>query len=145
MLLENLSFQINKDTIKLSYKYDATSGKSFNFIFSPEKKNWYLETVEYFLGEVSPIMYDEQRGGHEMYYELNDKLLPIYTLEAKEKVSIDEFSLIEAFKYSREENTELELCFYNQLSDLEKKYKSVWDFKFEPCNKELEWPEGWKY
>ena len=144
-LYRELSFQVSQDTLKISYKYDASSGKSFVFVYSGKNKNWYLKNIEFFYGEVPLFWSEPDRGGNEMYEELHDKLLPIYVLEAKEKVPIDEFSLIEAFKYKDEENQELEECFGTQLRELEKQYKSVWDFKFESCYRELEWPEGWKY
>lgn len=43
-LSHSLSFQVNTDTIRLSYKFDDSYGKSF--VFTYKQNNWYLKNVE---------------------------------------------------------------------------------------------------
>jgi hypothetical protein len=49
-LSHELSFQASFDTIRLSYKFQDVYGKTFVFVH--DNSNWYLENIEYFLGEL---------------------------------------------------------------------------------------------
>lgn len=142
---KGLSFQVNRDTIKLSYKYDDSKGKTFVFVYSDQKSDWLLLEVQFIIGEVPPYWTDESRGGSEYYSDLHDNIFPIFTKPPAQQISIREFDLIEAFKHEEIETANIRDCYLNQFNDLEERYQSVWEFKFEPCYRDLEWPNDWKY
>jgi len=131
-----LSFQINMDTIKLSYKFDDTYGKSFVFIY--RQNTWYLENVEYFLGELPMYWWKED----DFFYPLNDKLKVIESRKPLKRVSISEFDLKEAFKYREDERSHLAEWHVDPLD--KSKWKSIDDAIFQSCQG-MDLPEDWVY
>jgi hypothetical protein len=132
----DLSFQLMNDTIRLSFKFDDTLGKSFVFVY--DEGNWFLENVEYFIGELP--MYWWREG--EFYYPLNDKLKVIETRVPKVRITIDQFDLKEAFKYREEQRIHLGDWHIDRID--ESKWKSVMEVTFEPC-RGMNLPDDWMY
>ncbi|HEY9049068.1 MAG TPA: hypothetical protein VIN08_24375, partial [Ohtaekwangia sp.] len=126
----------NMDTIKLSYKFDDTYGKSFVFIY--RQNTWYLENVEYFLGELPMYWWKED----DFFYPLNDKLKVIESRKPLKRVSISEFDLKEAFKYREDERSHLAEWHVDPLD--KSKWKSIDDAIFQSCQG-MDLPEDWVY
>jgi len=131
-----LSFQLIRDTIKLAYKFEDTYGKRFVFVYI--KDDWYLENVEYFIGELPMYWWKE----NDFYYALNDKLKVIETRKPQKRVSIVNFDLREAFKYREDEWTHLAESHIDTLD--KSRWKSIKDVVFQPCQG-MDLPEDWVY
>jgi len=136
LLGHDLSFQMNGDSIKLSYKIDDTYGKSFIFIFSADNDNWLLSEVEYFLGELPMYWWQDDA----FYYPLVEKLKVIETRSPRANISIDKFDLKEAFKYR---DLEFEHLSYEHVDKIQKVTKTISSYDFSNCNFIL--PADWKY
>jgi len=142
LINKDLRFKLNNDTIRLSYKYEEVKGKTFVFIYSSENDNWYLENIEYFFGELPLRWWRDD----DFYYTLNNQLIVLETQLPKVKISIDQFNLIEAFKYRNNEREYISNCYTSKLNDqLKSRYKTILDYKFEECKYPMELPEDWKY
>lgn len=130
------SFQLNQDTIKLSYKFEDTYGKRFIFVY--DKANWYLENVEYFIGELPMYWWRDD----DFYYPLNDELKVIESRKPKVKVSINNFDLKAAFKYRDIEWIHLSNWHIDRIDKT--KWSSIKDVKFSKCQG-IDLPDDWIY
>lgn len=139
----SLGFNVTGDTIRLSYKFDDAKGKSFIFIYSTEKDNWYLEKIEYFFGEL-PIWWWRD---DDFYSSLRDNLLVLKSTLPFEHVAIGEFSLIEAFKHRSKEARYLSECYTRKIdARLKSLFKKIDKVEFQKlCNDTLLLPSDWKY
>lgn len=135
-LSHQLSFLIDADTIRLSYKFDDSYGKSF--VFVSRQDNWYLENVEYFLGEL-PMYWCRET---DFYYPLNDKLKMIESRKPMTRVAINEFDLSTAFKHREDERSHLSEWHIDTLDETQ--FESIMEAEFKPCNG-MDLPDDWKY
>jgi hypothetical protein len=131
-----LSFQVNFDTIRLSYKLQDVYGKTFVFVH--DDNDWYLENVEYFLGELPMDWWRE----NEFYYFLSDKVKIIETKRPTKRISIKDFDLKIACKYREEEVTHLSEWHLDRID--ESKWGSIEEVQFEKC-RGVEVPADWLY
>jgi hypothetical protein len=132
----SLSFQVNHDTIRLSYKIEDTYGKSFVFVY--DQANWYLQNVEYFIGELPMYWWRES----DFYYPLNDKLKVIETRIPDVKVSISDFDLRTAFKYRDIEWMHLAEWHIDRVDKT--KWSSIYEVEFGKCHG-IDLPDDWVY
>lgn len=133
----HLSFVVRNDTLHLSYKFDDSYGKTFVFIYNKLRSNWFLENVQYFIGEL-PIYWWRE---NEFYYPLNDQLMVIEERKPKKNVSIDKFDLKEAFRYRQKEWMHIT----EHIDDMDKsKAKTILDVDFKKCE-QIRLPESWSY
>ncbi len=135
-LSHSLSFQVDTDTIRLSYKFDDSYGKSF--VFTYKQNNWYLENVEYFFGELPMYWWKDD----DFFYSLNEKLKVIETRKPQKRVSISDFDLKVAFKYREEEQNHLAEWHIDTIDKT--KWKSIDDVVFTRCHG-MDLPEDWLY
>lgn len=131
-----LSFRVSDDTIRLSYKTEDTYGKSFVFVYN--SNNWFLENVEYFIGELPMYWWRDS----EFYYPLNDKLKVIEKRAPAVRISIDEFDLRKAFKHREDEWRHLAEWHIDTID--KSKWKSIDEVEFEKCQG-MDLPEDWVY
>lgn len=133
-----LSFEIGHDSLRLSYKFDDSYGKTFVFTYDGSYDNWYLENIEYFIGELSDYWWREDG----FYFPLNDDLKVIEDRKPKKRVSIDQFDLKEAFRYRQTEWIHLAEWHVDKID--KSNAKSVWDVNFQKCDA-MRLPDGWSY
>lgn len=132
----DLSFQLYSDTIKLSYKFDDTYGKSF--VFVNDQKDWYLVDVEYFIGELPMYWWKD----NEFYYPLRDKIKIIERRKPKLPILIEDFDLRIAFKYREEEWMHLTDWHLDRIDKT--KWSSIEEVEFSRCQG-IDLPEDWTY
>lgn len=133
----NLSFVVKNDMIRLSYKLDDVYGKTFVFIYNNIYENWFLQDIEYFIGELAPIWW----RNNEFYYPLRNNVLVIEKIKPKQNISIDKFSLIEGFKYRELESDHLSKYINNINEDVNKSILQVELSK----DIEIQLPKDWIY
>lgn len=138
MKSNSLSFELNSDTLRLRYKLDDTFGKSFVFLFNKLKGNWYLELIEYFIGELPRYWWEND----EFYYELKDAIKIIEKKTPMDEIPIDQLDLKESYKFSEDEY--LHLSDHHMNSIQSGSYKSILKYHFEECD-EFILPQDWKY
>jgi hypothetical protein len=133
-----LSFQIESDSLRLSYKFEDSYGKTFVFVYDKLNTNWRLERIDYFIGELPTYWWRDD----EYYYPLNDKLKIIESRQPKEKVFINNLDLKLAFMYREEEWTHLAEWHIDNLN--KGLSDSILKAKLQPCQG-LDLPSGWVY
>jgi hypothetical protein len=132
------SFTVSKDTVRLSYKFEDTYGKSFVFVYRRDRRDWYLENVEYFIGELPEYWWQD----NDFYYPLNDKLKVIEKKKPKQSIAIGQLDLKHAFKYGQIEWLHLSEQHVDRID--EHLWPSVLKVKFEKCNG-MVLPDDWTY
>ena len=135
---QELSFVVNTDTLKLSYKFDDSYGKRFVFIYDHTKNDWFLKNVEYFIGELPKYWWT----GNSFYYPLIDDIKVIEQKLPKSNISIQKFNLKEAFRYKIIEWIHLAESHIDNL--VKSNYKSISDVTFLKCDK-MNLPADWIY
>jgi len=130
------SFNVQSDTLRLAYKFDDSYGKRFVFVYNG--LNWYLEDVEYFLGELPMSWW--KHG--DFWYPLNDALKVIETKKPKRRICIDDFDLRTAFKYRDLEREHLGDWHVTRID--ESKWQSAKELRFNKC-KGIDLPDDWIY
>jgi len=137
-----LSFNISNDTLRMSYKLQDTYGKTFVFIYDEARANWFLEQIEFFIGELPSYWWNE----NEFYYPLHNSLKIIDVIEPTIKVSIEEFKLKTAFEYSRDQWVYLAECYIDTIPEEDKlENKTIVDLVFKKCENEIDLPSDWEY
>jgi len=134
----NLSFIAKRDTIKLSYKLDDVYGKTFVFTYNKIEKNWFLQDVEYFIGELPSFWWQN----NEFYYPLRDSLLVIEKVKPRKNIAIDQFDLIEAFKYRELESSHLSGWHIDKIDETEA--NTILEIEINKC-KGIFLPKDWIY
>jgi hypothetical protein len=132
----NLGFQVSFDTIRISYKFQDSYGKSF--VFVNDQDNWYLQNVEYFIGELPMYWWKE----NDFYFPLNDKIKIIETKKPRKKITINNFNLKAAFKYREDEWSHLSDWHINRIDKT--KWSTIEEVKFGTCQG-IELPDDWIY
>ena len=87
------------DTIKISHLIPDDYGKTYEFVYNKNKDNWYLEKVQYWIGNLDR-QYVERMN-------LSEKLLGQIKLESRipeKKISIKDFDLAKSKKIAEEES-----------------------------------------
>lgn len=134
----SLSFIAEHDTIRLSYKLDDVYGKTFIFIYNKSIGNWFLQDIEYFIGELPPFWWQN----NEFYYPLRNNLLVIEETKPKQNIPIDQFSLIEAFKYRELESSHLSEWHIDNID--ERNGNTILQIKLSKCHG-IQVPKDWIY
>ncbi|WP_320020393.1 hypothetical protein [Labilibaculum manganireducens] len=134
----SLSFIVKHDTLRLSYKMDDVYGKTFIFSYDEPEGNWFLKEIEYFIGELPSIWWQN----NEFYYSLRNSLLVIEKIKPKKNISIDQFNLIEAFRYREIEIGHLSEWHIDRIDETTE--KSILEVKLDNCNGIL-LPKDWIY
>lgn len=137
-LPNNLALIVSKDTLKLGYKLDDTFGKQFVFIFSDFDKDWFLNEVRYFIGDLPLYWWKE----NDFYYPLKDQILILEKRSPNKRVSIRDFNLIDAFKYRMFEINYLAEFYMNQIDVT--KFKDITNVNFKVFN-QTNFPSDWPY
>jgi hypothetical protein len=137
-LIHRLAFVVTHDTLKLSYKFDDSYGKTFVFIYDQQKKDWFLETLEYFIGELPTYWWRVD----DFYYSLRDNIKVIEVRNPKNKIRIGEFNLRMGFKYRDVEQAHLVQSHIDRVD--ESKWKSIESANFDKCHIEY-LPNDWRY
>ncbi len=142
MFNKNLSFEIEGNLIRLAYKYNLSFGKSFIFEYHPFDSDWVLKDVEYFMGELPETWWSNE----DFYYPLMDGKKTLFSFQPRHNISLKDFSLIEAFRFSEEEDFYIYQEYHLQLTDSVKSTnRSIVEFEFASPNKNFEPPSDWKY
>jgi hypothetical protein len=134
----SLSFKLVRDSITVSYKMDDTYGKSFVFVYNTASANWVLERIDYFIGELPLYWWQD----NEFYSSLSNEIKIIESKVPLFKVSIENFSLISAFKFREMEAAHLAEWHIDKID--QGNHKSVADFDFGQCD-QLSLPGDWEY
>ena len=95
------------DTLALSIKTSLEFGKSFYFVYDNKSNDWVLMNCDLWIGEI-PSWYVQNM---ELSSDLVNKKLIIKTEILNKPLSINEFDMVDAYKFAKEEVLELEMTY----------------------------------